>query len=456
MNNQNTYNNINNNKFNNTNFLSDNYKQNIINNFTIPSLHNASSKLGKVIEMKEIEERLQKTTNNLVTYYKKSSLKNLKSQIRNLKKYELKLNSIISNKSNINRIHSNHILSNLQNQIAISKEKSVTSDNLNIISHSKSNNKFVSIFTLISNKENLNKQKGIGKGMSLPLVFIPNVSPELGKKGILDLKLNSVKRYINVFSKFNSEIATFQNIDYKFSSSHNHSIKNINTILEYLFRKFFALISKPYFDISASTVGLRIFYLLVEPKPTDNKINKARNKKQNKINKGTGNFVKDLFRRGESFKFKQLELLGNLLIKIFNKPVDFEITKLVKPYNDSTILSKSLGMLSNSIKYKTILYKFLKKANFKNPKKMFGKTENKSLAGLAKGNTFPSLLTGIKVRVGGRLLTQSVIPRRTVSIFQRGCLARGKADFVNTARFTNKNKRGSYSITVSVASVSSV
>jgi len=348
-------------------------------------------------------------------------------------------------------------------------------------------NKDIPTFTLIDGQENenrsmflrksgfnalnINKEKGLVslKEMSLPLVFYSNVNRDLENKGILDLKLNTVKRYLNVFTKFNSEIATFQNIEFKFSraggSGHNHSIKNINTILESLFRRFFALISKPYFDISAKKVGLRIFYLLVEPKPKKENKKRFNNKRLGSVarevnitNIKKGNFVKDLFRRGESFKLKQLELLGNLLTKIYNKPVELEITKLVKPYNDSTILSKSLGMLSNSVKYTSILYKFLKNAKFKNPTKMFSKIEEKSLKSINPkgGNSVTAFLSGIKVRVGGRLLTQSVIPRRTVSIYQRGCLARGKADFVNTARFTNKNKRGSYSITVSVASFSAV
>jgi hypothetical protein len=436
--------------------------QNIINNkFKFPSLRSASSQLDKILEGKERAEALQKQKSyeNSDLFYNEHSLNNLNSKIRMLKKYELDLNlkNSRSHDNKINRIQSNQLLASLQNQ-NLSTTLGLPNGEVSN-SFTKSNKNHISIFSLNKNKAHgadlINKDKSLVslQEMSLPLAFYPNVNPDLGNKGILDLKLNTVKRYINVFSKFNSEIATFQNIDYKFSSGHNHSIKNINTILESLFRRFFALISKPNFDISATKVGLRIFYLLVEPKPKNE--NKTTNKKtKNSIkNKTKGNFVKDLFRRGESFKLKQLELLGNLLIKLYNKPVEFEITKLVKPYNDSTILSKSLGMLSNSVKYTSILYKFLKNAKFKNPTKMFRKTEEKSLQSIS---TVPAFLSGVKVRVGGRLLTQSVIPRRTVSIYQRGCLARGKADFVNTARFTNKNKRGSYSITVSVASFSAV
>jgi len=78
-----------------------------------------------------------------------------------------------------------------------------------------------------------------------------------------------------------------------------------------------------------------------------------------------------------------------------------------------------------------------------------------SIAKIKKTNKFINnillyLLTYLvlKIRVAGRLLTQRVIPRLTVKTIQRGTLARGKAQFVDSARFTNKNKRGSFSITV--------
>jgi hypothetical protein len=65
----------------------------------------------------------------------------------------------------------------------------------------------------------------------------------------------------------------------------------------------------------------------------------------------------------------------------------------------------------------------------------------------------PSVNSGIKIKVAGRLMTQSVVPRKTVKTIQRGALARGKVFFADNSRFTNKNKRGSYSITVSTSHI---
>ena len=50
-------------------------------------------------------------------------------------------------------------------------------------------------------------------------------------------------------------------------------------------------------------------------------------------------------------------------------------------------------------------------------------------------------------------MTNRIIPRKTINIFNRGALARNKVIFLDTARFTNKNKRGAYSITISTGQI---
>jgi len=85
-------------------------------------------------------------------------------------------------------------------------------------------------------------------------------------------------------------------------------------------------------------------------------------------------------------------------------------------------------------------------------KKFIGKAIKTKLSNVVIRNNkyLPSDLTGIKIRVAGRLLTQRVVPRKTVKTINRGALARCNAMFVETARFTNKNKRGAFSITISI------
>lgn len=64
-----------------------------------------------------------------------------------------------------------------------------------------------------------------------------------------------------------------------------------------------------------------------------------------------------------------------------------------------------------------------------------------------------SYLSGINIKLAGRLMTQSIRPRFTVQNKQEGSLARVKVHLTEKSRFTGKNKRGAYSFTVSLGHV---
>jgi hypothetical protein len=133
-----------------------------------------------------------------------------------------------------------------------------------------------------------------------------------------------------------------------------------------------------------------------------------------------------------------LKIISQLLARYFKKPVEFEIIKLNYPYYNSNIFVKFLGFIINKTKIRIIKTKFFSRAKIINPTVLS-----------KKNSTIPSYVAGIKIRVAGRLLTQRVIPRKTVKTFTKGSLARGKVIYLETARFTNKNKRGAFSITIS-------
>ena len=61
----------------------------------------------------------------------------------------------------------------------------------------------------------------------------------------------------------------------------------------------------------------------------------------------------------------------------------------------------------------------------------------------------PAFLTGLSIKVAGRIVTQNNRPRFTINFKRRGASASGKINYLNFARLTHKNKRGSYSITIS-------
>lgn len=70
-----------------------------------------------------------------------------------------------------------------------------------------------------------------------------------------------------------------------------------------------------------------------------------------------------------------------------------------------------------------------------------------------KLNLVESNLSGIKLKLSGRLERTTIIPRRTNQELLIGNMSRGSTSFKNDSRLTYKNKRGAYSITVSTSQI---
>ena len=229
----------------------------------------------------------------------------------------------------------------------------------------------------------------------------------------------NINKYFKSISKYNSETVKYQNIVYQFNKKgiQNSSVginKNVFTLLESTFLSMSSLISKPIIVITPNKVVIQLFYYL------------------NKFNSNNKFLINN----------DKLQSLCLNLSKIYKKPVELELDRLHYPYYDSNILSNMIGLISNIVKLRFIIKKLFTIAKIK-------KTNNF----INKYSIIPSYLSGFKIRVAGRLLTQRVIPRLTVKTIQRGTLARGKANFVDSATFSNKNKRGSFSITVTMGHI---
>jgi hypothetical protein len=241
--------------------------------------------------------------------------------------------------------------------------------------------------------------------------------------GLLEVKKEiKLYNYIKAISEYKNETVKYQNIVYLFNKNNkgiqNSSVrinKNIFTLLESTFLSMSSLISKPIIIFTPNKVVIQLFYYL--------------NNLYSKNNILSINNVK-------------LQSLCLNLSKIYKKPVELELDRLHYPYYDSNILSNMIGLISNIVKLRFIIKKLFTIAKIKKTNKFRNKY-----------SIIPSYLSGFKLRVAGRLLTQRVIPRLTVKTIQRGTLARGKAKFVDSARFTNKNKRGSFSITITMGHI---
>lgn len=259
------------------------------------------------------------------------------------------------------------------------------------------------------------------------------------------LKVKEIKlyNYLNTISEYKNETVKYQNIVYQFNKNNkgiqNSSVginKNVFTLLESTFLSMSSLISKPFIIITPNKVVIQLFYYL-------NKFYSSKNTLSHITGGGVvAGAALSTNNKLLNINNDKLQSLCLNLSKIYKKPVELELDRLHYPYYDSNILSNMIGLISNIVKLRFIINKLFTIAKIKKTNKF----SNKS-------SIIPSYLSGFKIRVAGRLLTQRVIPRLTVKTIQRGTLARGKAKFVDSARFSNKNKRGSFSITVTMGHV---
>jgi len=285
----------------------------------------------------------------------------------------------------------------------------------------------------------------------------------------------------------------------------NIYIKNTYKLLFYLFKSMYCLISKPVIKYSNDKVIIQLFYYLNIPKKKVfrlfsifyiNSIKKKwyalmKKKKLNyydrgntkihirwKLRKAISRFKNKNINISEAGKSTQLgngvgqsSALGvsgstkNLLFKLrkfnltakavyqnkfklicailsnkFNKPVELQLIRLHHPYHDSNIL---VNLLSLNIKNKR------KKARVA-VQKIYNKKPVKNLNGpnLNSGKINPAFLSGLNIKIAGRLMGEPIIPRITTKVYGKGATATGKVNFLDVARITQKNRKGAYTIKI--------
>jgi len=283
--------------------------------------------------------------------------------------------------------------------------------------------------------------------------------------------------------KFNNSFQ--ENINYKFNTVNNKKIQNIFTLLEYAFRGMSCLISKPVYMETPNKLIINLFYFLVPGKvkkfkkikratvPIATSLNgisipgpqsplnggKTLNNKNSSLRSapvlyGKKNSLKKLNSINKHkvtgkilFSPKNIKKLNNLctiLSRLFKKPIELDLVRLHLPYFDDNILVKAIGIMSKKIHVRNI-FKYIFSKTIIHSKRVNNLTN--------KGSIIPSFLAGIKIKIGGRLMSQRVIPRLSTRIIQRGAIARGKVNYVDWSRVNLKNKRGAYSITVTMSHV---
>jgi Mitochondrial ribosomal protein (VAR1) len=228
------------------------------------------------------------------------------------------------------------------------------------------------------------------------------------------------QQYMRLISPFNFKLASISTHIYTFTNKSykqiNKNLHNLYIICKSAFLNMSSIISKPIITINSNLIKITLFYYW---KPLRKKY-----------------FQSNLHSKFLILHYYKLENLVKLLSKLFNKSVELELIRIYSPQNESNILANLIGILSNFIKFRNIHMKLFKVSKTKIFKKRFS---NKKI---------PSFLSGIYLKLAGRVLTQKIQRRVKSKIIQKGSLARTNTDLINTNTFVNKNKRGVFSITI--------
>jgi len=272
----------------------------------------------------------------------------------------------------------------------------------------------------------------------------------------------------------------------------NKDLFKINQLLFYFFKSLNCLISKPVYLHTPDKVIVQLFYYLNIPKKKIFRLfsilyfNSFRKKyllKKSQIaslrkislktrNKGVAislkkiPFIKRKVRKAISRlrgkndlersllfnlrKFNLAKVFTNkfkLIIEIitrkFKKPVVFQLIRLHHPYHDTNILANLLSLnIRNKRKKSRIAIN-----------KIYSNKSVKTLndPNLKSVNLIPAFLSGLNLKIGGRLMREPIIPRLTTKNFEKGAISPGKVNYLDIATITKKNRKGAYSITIKSA-----
>jgi len=246
------------------------------------------------------------------------------------------------------------------------------------------------------------------------------LNKKLSNKKLNESKLMNSQQYMRLISPFDFKLANINNHIYTFTNKSykqiNKNLYNLYIICKSAFLNMSSIISKPIISINSNLIKITLFYYW---KPLRKKY-----------------FKSSLHSKFLILHYYKLENLVKLLSKLFNKSVELELIRIYSPQNESNILANLIGILSNFIKFRNIHMKLFKVSKTKIFKKRFS------------NNKIPSFLSGIYLKLAGKVLTRKIQRRVKSKIIQKGSLARANTDLINTNTFVNKNKRGVFSITI--------
>jgi hypothetical protein len=241
---------------------------------------------------------------------------------------------------------------------------------------------------------------------------------------------------------------------------------NVYKLLFNFFKSIYCLISKPVFITTPDKIKIQLFYFLCIPKFLINKTVIRKGKGKGKAFGGIGNYnSKDLNVKVNLKRLTQsnltkvyphkFKLICAILSKFFNKNVELELIRLHQPYYDSNILVNFLALIINKKNIGACIQRLYNSNIIKANKaglhlqQAYNNLQSLSVADKAATTPKPAAyLSGLNIQISGRLMREPIIPRITTKKFEKGFTAKGKINYFDLARFTHKNRKGAFTITV--------
>jgi len=291
------------------------------------------------------------------------------------------------------------------------------------------------IVLIYNEKKTLFRRIKKKKAKNLEITIIVILFPQKGgKRTIVFVEVTSTKKrkrifYIsnmknilqNLWHDVTSGDANVANANrvpltaHSFNDQADKVIRVATKVIEHFFSPIRALASKPTFTITSSESGkviVNVFYYIAN--------------------------------KDQALSDSTINNLGQVLSKLFKRPVELRFVRLHYPYLNSYILAQYIAINSNRYNFTRIQRAIF---NALRPVKA------SSLADSAGSDQLvPAFITGMKIRVSGRLVTQRSVPRQTEQTAQIGSFS-GQDNVIDYASFTSKNKKGAFTVKVWISQV---
>ena len=249
---------------------------------------------------------------------------------------------------------------------------------------------------------------------------INNINNINNKREILFRTHNFIKE----ISNYNSELSNNNYNLYSFKKNSDFLIvDNLYLNLQAWFKKMSSVIGKPVLLIKHNKIKILIGFFWTP------------------YNEYNLNLESKYYSKFLIYNKERLSKLSISLSKYFNKPVELELIRIHLPFMDGNILVNLFGLIVNVEKWSKFRnYIFTMGTIIKDTKFQIRTNQIDPI--------IPSVISGIKLRFAGRFITQKYFRRVRNKEIQRGALNTSSSQLTKLNRYTNKNRRGAFSISI--------